>query len=147
VSHSYSQNHLHIVFSTKDRRKLITPSMQPKLWSYMAGIGRNHGFLVLSNGGMEDHVHLLIQLPPALALAQAISLLKANSSNWMNDHGLQFGWQQGYGAFSVSASSLRKVEQYIANQAKHHRKMTFETEFKDLLRKHGIEFDPKYVFG
>ena len=147
MSHSYSQNHLHIVFSTKDRHKLITASMQPKLWSYLAGIGRNHGFLVLANGGIEDHVHLLIQLPPVLALAQAISLLKSNSSKWMTDHGLQFGWQEGYGAFSVSASNLSKVEKYIANQAKHHRKMTFETEFEDLLRKHGIEFDPKYVFG
>src|SRR5579871_266898 len=113
----------------------------------MAGIGRNHGFLVLASGGIENHVHLLIQLPPVLALAQAISLLKANSSKWMNEHGLQFGWQEGYGAFSVSASNLGKVRKYIANQAEHHRKMTFETEFVDLLRKHGIEFDPKYVFG
>ena len=74
MSHSYSQNHLHIVFSTKDRQKLIKPAMQPKLWSYMAGIGRNHGFLVLANSGMPDHVHLLIQLPPVLALAEAIIL-------------------------------------------------------------------------
>ena len=74
MSHSYSQNHLHIVFSTKNRQKLIEPAMQPKLWSYMAGIGRNHGVLVLANGGMSDHVHLLIQLPPVLALAEAISV-------------------------------------------------------------------------
>ncbi len=80
VSHSYSQNHLHVVFSTQGRQKLIHRSMQPKLWSYMAGIGRNHGFLVLANGGMEDHVHVLIQLPPMLALAKAVSLVKANSS-------------------------------------------------------------------
>jgi putative transposase len=64
----------------------------------------------------------------------------------MGDHGLQFGWQEGYGAFSVSASNLGKVKKYIANQAEHHRKMTFETEFVDLLQKYGIEFDPKYVF-
>ena len=90
MSHSYSQNYLHIVFSTKDRQKLIAPAMRPKLWSYMAGIGRNHGFLVLANGGMSDHVHLLIQLPPVLALAEAISLVKSNSSRWMNDHGMEF---------------------------------------------------------
>ena len=147
MSHSYSQNHLHVVFSTKDRTKLIDQAMQPKLWAYMAGIARNHGFLVLANGGMEDHVHLLIQLAPVLSLAKAVSLLKANSSTWMKDHGLRFAWQQGYGAFSVSASNLSAVERYIANQAKHHRKITFEDEFLGLLRKHGIPFDLKYVFG
>jgi putative transposase len=93
MSHSYSQNHLHIIFSTKDRQKLIAPAMQPKLWSYMAGIARNHGFLVLANGGMSDHVHLLIQLPPVLALAETISVVKTNSSRWMNEHGMNFNWQ------------------------------------------------------
>jgi putative transposase len=146
MSHTYSQNHLHVVFSTKSRKKLIDRAMQPKLWSYMAGIGRNHGFLVLANGGMEDHVHLLIQLPPVLALAKAVSLLKANSSKWMNEHGLRFAWQQGYGTFSVSASNLEIVRRYIANQERHHRKMTFEDEFLGLLKKHGIQYDPKYVF-
>jgi putative transposase len=147
LSHSYSQNHLHVVFSTKDRLKLIDQPMQPKLWAYMAGIARNHGFLVLTNGGMEDHVHLLIQLAPVLSLAKAVSLLKANSSTWMKDHGLKFAWQEGYGAFSVSASKLGTVERYIANQARHHRRMTFENEFLGLLRKHKIPFDPRYVFG
>jgi REP element-mobilizing transposase RayT len=147
MSHSYSQNYLHIVFGTKERRKLIAEARQPKLWSYMGGIGRNHGFLVLANGGMEDHVHLLIQLPPVLALAKAVSLLKSNSSRWMNEHGTKFSWQEGYGAFSVSASGLSTVERYIANQPRHHKKMTFEEEYIALLTKHGIQFDPKYVFG
>jgi len=143
VSHSYSQSYHHIIFSTKERRRLIEKPMQPKLWSYMAGIGRNHGFLVLANGGIEDHAHLLIQLPPQLALAKAISLVKANSSRWMSEHGMRFAWQEGYGAFSVSASSLERVKSYIANQERHHRKMTFEEEFIGFLRKHRIEFDPK----
>ena len=98
MSHTFSQNHLHVVFSTKERKKLIPPSMQPKLWAYMAGIARNHEFLVLANRGMDDHVHLLIQLPPVLPLAKAVSLLKSNSSNWMNEHGMKFSWQKGYGA-------------------------------------------------
>ncbi|HYX52778.1 MAG TPA: transposase [Candidatus Limnocylindrales bacterium] len=68
MPHTYSQNYLHVVFSTKERRKLIKQQMQPKLWSYMAGIARNHNFLVLANGGMDDHAHLLIQLPPVLSL-------------------------------------------------------------------------------
>ena len=146
MSHSYAQNHLHVVFSTKERRKIIDHQMQPKLWSYMAGIGRNHGVLFLANGGVEDHVHLLIQLPPVLALAKAISLIKANSARWMNEHGIKFAWQEGYGAFSVSASNLAVVERYIQNQRKRHQKITFEQEFLALLKKHRIEFDPRYVF-
>jgi REP element-mobilizing transposase RayT len=120
--------------------------MQPKLWAYMAGIARNHDFLVLANGGIEDHVHLLIQLPPVLSLAKAVSLLKSNSSSWMSEHGMSFAWQEGYGAFSVSASNMATVKRYIANQEKHHRRRTFEDEFIALLKKHDIPFDPKYVF-
>jgi REP element-mobilizing transposase RayT len=147
MPHSFVQNYVHVVFSTKEREKLLNKPMQPKLWSYMAGVARNHDFLVLANGGMEDHVHLLLQLPPTLALAKAIALIKANSSRWIGEHGIRFAWQEGYGAFSVSASNRGVVEKYIANQEKHHRRMTFEREFLGLLKKHGIEFDPKYVFG
>ncbi len=147
VSHTYSQNHIHVVFSTKERQKLIPPRMQPKLWAYMAGIARNHDFLVVANGGIEDHIHLLIQLPATLALAKAVSLLKSNSSSWMSEHRTRFDWQEGYGAFSVSASNLGTVERYIQNQAVHHKKITFEQEFIALLKKHRIAFDPKYVFG
>ena len=147
MSHTYVQNHIHVVFSTKERRKLIQKQMQAKLWAYMAGIGRNHDFLVIANGGVEDHTHLLIQLPPTLALAKAVSLLKANSSGWMSEHGIRFAWQEGYGAFSVSASNIDKVVRYIRDQEKHHRRRTFEQEFVAMLKKHGIEFDPKYVFG
>jgi REP element-mobilizing transposase RayT len=146
MGHTYAQNHLHVVFSTKQRRKIIDVSMQPKLWSYMAGIARNHNFLVLANGGMGDHVHLLIQLPPVLSLAKAVSLLKANSSSWMSEHGMNFAWQEGYGAFSVSASNMENVKRYIANQEKHHRRRSFEDEFIGLLKKHGIPFDPQFVF-
>jgi REP element-mobilizing transposase RayT len=89
MSHSYVHNHLHVVFSTKGRKKLIAKQTQSMLWSYMAGIARNHDFLVIANGGMEDHVHLLVQLIPALSLSKAIALLKANSSRWMNEHGIR----------------------------------------------------------
>lgn len=147
MPHTYSQNHLHVVFSTKERRKLITKEFQPKLWSYVAGIGRNNDFLVLANGGMEDHAHLLIQLPATLTLAKAVQLLKGSSSKWANEHGREFSWQEGYGAFGVSKSNINAVTKYITNQEKHHRKITFEEEFIAFLEKHGIEYDPRYVFG
>ena len=147
MSHSYVQNHLHVVFSTKHREKLIAKTMQRKLWSYMAGIARNHDFLVIASGGMEDHVHLLILLPPILTLAKAINFLKTNSSSWMSEHGTKFAWQEGYGAFAVCKSKIEAVVRYINEQERHHRKRSFEDEFISLLKKHGIDYDPRYVFG
>ena len=145
MPHSFAQNNLHIVFSTKQRRDLIAKEIQPKLWPYIATIARNHGMQVLAVGGTANHVHVLLRLPPSLALARTITLLKSNSSKWMNEHGKGFAWQEGYGAFSVSASNVPRVMLYVQNQEAHHRKVSFEGEYMMLLKKHGIEFDPKYV--
>jgi putative transposase len=93
-------------------------------------------------GETEDHLHILFHLPPKLALAKAVLLMKSNSSKWLNEGGTDFAWQEGYGAFSVSASNLDSVIRYIRNQEKHHRKFTFEEEFRVILRRHGIECDP-----
>ncbi len=147
LSHSFAQNHLHVVFGTKERRNLISNEIQPQLWAYLAGIGRNHGMFVPAVGGAANHAHVLFQLPAALPLAKAILLLKSNSSKWMNEQGKRFAWQEGYGAFSVSASNLAAVTKYIQNQEAHHRKISFEQEYLALLKKHGVEFDPKYVWG
>jgi REP-associated tyrosine transposase len=91
--------------------------------------------------GMSDHAHLLFHLPPTVALAKAVQLLKTNSSKWMNDHGRRFAWQDGYGGFSVSVSNTPTVAKYVRNQEQHHRKMTFEEEYRALLKKHGIDPD------
>jgi putative transposase len=147
MSHAYTKNHLHVVFSTKGRVKSIANEIQPELWSYMAGICKHQKMVPVAINGVEDHVHLLFHLPSTLTLAKAINLIKVNSSGWMNDAGRKFNWQEGYGAFSVSESNLDKVAQYIRNQKNHHKRMTFEDEFLGLLKKHKIEFDPKYVFG
>ena len=135
---------MHVIFSTKDRRKIIEKELQPRLWAYLAGIGKHHDINMLAVGGTEDHVHLLFHLPPKLALAKAVLLLKANSSKWMNK---DLSWQEGYGAFSVSASNLESVIRYVRNQQKHHRKFTFEAEFRAILRRHGIECDPRDLLG
>jgi putative transposase len=147
MSHSFSKNHVHVVFSTKDRRRTISETMQPEMWSYLAGICRNEKMVSVAVGGIADHVHLLFHLPPTISLAKAISVLKSNSSRWMNERGIKFAWQEGYGAFSVSASNLTTVSRYIRDQKTHHRKFSFEDEFLTLLRKHKVDFDPQSVFG
>ncbi len=147
MPHAFTKNHQHVVFSTKGRRKIISSEIQPRLWSYMTGICRNHGMVSVAVGGIDDHAHLLFHLPPTITLSKAISMIKANSSKWMNEHERGFAWQEGYASFSVSESNLEAVAKYIRNQRQHHRRMTFEEEYLALLKKHRIDFDPKYVFG
>src|SRR5271165_4992576 len=103
MSHTYTQNVIHIVFSTKNRQRAIQRAFQPKLWAYVIDICKKEGILVHAIGGVEDHLHLLAQIPPTLAVAKAVSVVKANSSRWAHEQGCRFSWQQGYGAFSVSA--------------------------------------------
>jgi putative transposase len=147
MPHTYAQNTIHVVFSTKDRSKLIPKEFQPRLWAYAAGICKKEGIFVHAIGGMEDHIHVLVQIPPTLALAKAVNALKSNSSRWANEQGCAFAWQQGYAAFSVSASNVPAVVRYIQNQEAHHKKMNFEAEFLALLKRHRVAYDPKFVFG
>jgi REP element-mobilizing transposase RayT len=146
MAHSYAQNHIHLVFSTKKRLKLIPKELQPRLWAYIAGICKNNDMLSFAVGGMPDHVHVLFRLPPTLPLVRAVTLIKSNSSKWLREKGLRFAWQQGYGAFSVSSSHVSKVIKYIDNQEMHHQRFTFEDEFITMLKKHGIAYDPEHVF-
>ncbi|MGA2857549.1 MAG: IS200/IS605 family transposase [Candidatus Sulfotelmatobacter sp.] len=147
MAHRYPNILIHCVFSTKNRQDLTPPELLPKLWKYLSGIGRNHGVVVLAAGGMSNHSHLLIALPPDMPVAKAVQVLKANSSRWLREHGLDFAWQEGYGAFSVSSSNKDAVKNYIEHQAEHHRKRSYESEFEAMLRKSGIAFDPKETFG
>jgi REP-associated tyrosine transposase len=147
MSHSYAQNVLHVVFSTKERRKAIPAELQPRMWAYVADICKKHEILVHAVGGMEDHIHLLIQVPPTMALAKAVLTMKSNSSRWANEEGHRFAWQHGYAAFSVSASLVPLVVRYIRNQEAHHKRMTFDAEFLAMLKKHGVEYDPKFALG
>jgi REP-associated tyrosine transposase len=141
MSHAFVKNHIHLIFGTKNRTISIARDVQANLWSYLAGICRNQGMAAIAINGMEDHAHLLFHLPPIMSLAKAVQLIKANSSKWMNEHRRRFAWQEGYGAFSVSISNTAAVAKYIRNQEQHHRKMTFEQEYRALLQKHGVEGD------
>ena len=142
---SFVSNNIHIAFSTKGREKLIPPGRQKKLWGYMAGITKNLKATPMAIGGMEDHAHLRVALPSDLDIATYVNKVKANSSKWVNENEGGFAWQKGSGAFSVSASNLAVVTQYIETQATHHKKMDSREEFLALLKRHGVPFDPQYV--
>ncbi len=147
MAHRYPNILIHCIFSTKERRDLIPLELIPRLCKYFAGIGRNHGVSVLAAGGTSNHSHLLIALPPDISVAKAVQVLKANSSRWLREHGLDFAWQEGYGAFSVSSSNKTAVVDYIQHQAEHHQKRSYESEFEAMLRKSGIAFDSREAFG
>jgi REP element-mobilizing transposase RayT len=147
MPHTYAQNTVHIIFSTKDRRKSIPKEFQPGLWAYIAGICKNHAIFTQAIGGAADHIHLLIQLPQSLPLAKAILTIKSNSSRWAHAQNHKFAWQEGYAAFSVSASQVPAVVRYIQNQEAHHKNMRFDAEFLALLKKHGVSFNPKFALG
>lgn len=145
MSHTYSSLLVHCVFSTKERRDLVR---EPRLlWRYLAGIAQAKQIPLVAVGGTANHVHLLLDLPPTMQLAQALQHLKGNSSHWLNQEKAPFAWQQGYGAFAIGASQRENVLAYIANQGEHHKKWTFEQEFITLLQKYGIEYDSRFVLG
>jgi putative transposase len=144
MAHTYASIFIHCIFSTKDRQPLISADRMAALCDYIGGIAKSEGFTLITAGGTADHIHLLFILPAPNALAHAVQKLKGSSSRWM---GKTFAWQEGYGAFSVSASQVPVVKKYIENQVEHHRKRSFEEEFTSLLRSCGVEYDPKFVFG
>jgi REP element-mobilizing transposase RayT len=148
MSHTYASNRVHIVFSTKNRKELISEPNQALLWAFLAGIGNKVGAQVFKVGGTSNHLHALIALPATLSLAAAVQRIKSSSSQWMGENGVKgFEWQQGYAAFSVSASGVDAVVKYIDGQAEHHAKYSFEDEFRSLLIRHGVPFNERYVFG
>jgi putative transposase len=147
MPHTYAQNTLHIIFSSKDRLKSIPKEFQSDLWSYVAGICKNHGIFTQVIGGAADHIHHLVELPRSLPPSKAVLTIKSNSSRCAGTRGHKFAWQEGYAAFSVSASLVPTVVRYIQNQEAHHRKMGFDAEFLALLKKHGVSFEPKFALG
>ena len=145
---TYTNLLYHIIFSTKGRRPLITPTLRIEMDKYIGGVVRNPGVL-LEAGGMPDHTHLVAMLRADTSVAEMIRLVKSNSSKWTNVRGIihePFAWQSGYGAFSVSASQLEGVRKYVRGQEEHHRKRTFQEEFREFLERHGIEYDERYLW-
>ena len=146
---SYVSAYFHCVFSTKERRPFITAPLRERLWPYLAGIARENHMKALEVGGMPDHIHILLSLPPTIPIAKALQLIKGGSSKWVHDtfpERALFAWQVKYGAFSTSASLLDTTIQYIRNQEEHHQNLSFKDEFRALLERHGIQYDERYLW-
>jgi REP element-mobilizing transposase RayT len=120
------------------------------LFPYLGGIARDNQFATVEVGGVEDHVHLLLALPSTLTIAQAMQYIKGSSSRWIHltfPELLDFGWQNGYGAFSIGQNQVERTVHYIRNQEEHHRQQTFQDEFLQFLRTHGLELDARYIWS
>jgi putative transposase len=146
---SLSKIILHIIFSTKNREPWIDLAIRPRLHAYLATICRDLGAQAFRVDGVADHVHIVTTLPRTLSQAQMVEQAKKTSSKWikvLEPRYRGFFWQRGYGAFSVSVSQLDAVLQYLQTQEEHHRTRTFQEEYRELLNRHGIEFDERYVW-
>ena len=149
MANTYSQLFYHVVFSTKGRLKFIGQEIEERVWAYLGGIARKHRLTALQIGGIEDHAHGLVMAKPVVAPFEIPMWLKGESSKWIHDEFSRlskFGWQDGYGIFSVSKSNVPAVIDYIKNQRAHHRNQTFEEEYLSLLKLHGVDFDERFVF-
>jgi REP element-mobilizing transposase RayT len=141
--------YVHLVFSTKNREPFIGPDLAPRLYAYIGGILRETGSVLLEAGGMPDHIHLLVSLGRQTSVADAVRNVKANSSRWVHEtfpNRAAFGWQNGYGAVTVSHSNVEAVREYIRGQAEHHKTKTFQDELREFLRRHAIDWDERYVW-
>ena len=150
MGHTYISILVHAVFSTRNRLPIIDALLAERLHPYLCGIARENGFKILGVGGVADHIHLLLSLPGATPPSKAVQLLKGGSSKWIHEtfrEHAKFAWQEGYGAFSVGVSQVDDTLRYIANQADHHRKTTFQDEYRAFLFRHGITIDENHVWG
>ena len=128
---------------------MITPELQSRLFPYMGGIARDNKMKAIEIGGTDDHVHLLLSMSSTLSIAKAMQLIKGGSSKWVHDTFREhrtFEWQEGYGAFSIGMSDVKRTVDYIRNQAEHHQRKDFKGEFLDFLKKPEIEYDERYIW-
>jgi len=141
--------YVHLVFSTKQRERVLTSEIRERLFPYLAAILNRHHSPALKVGGHHDHVHVLLRLPRTVALSELVGELKGESSKWLKREFPAFGgfaWQAGYGAFSVSASQLDEVSDYIIKQDLHHDTTSFQDEYRRLLNRFGVDYDERYVW-
>ena len=149
MANTFTQVHIHIVFSVRNRASLIHDHWREDLHRYVTGIVQNKGHKMLAVNSMPDHIHIFIGLKPDVAISDIVRDIKANSSKWINEEKRipgRFEWQEGYGAFSYAHSQVQDVIAYIRNQQEHHRVRTFREEYVEFLHKFNVSYNPKYVF-
>lgn len=138
---------VHLIFSTKQRKPLITSEIRSDLFAYLGGIAREMRGTALIINGTCDHVHMLLRIRPADSIAEIVRVIKTNSSRWIHHKGQrEFAWQAGYGVFSVSESSIPAVSKYIAAQDEHHKRHSFQQEFVAFLKKNNVAYDERYIW-
>jgi REP element-mobilizing transposase RayT len=148
MADSYSSLYYHIVFSTKHREPWIRQDIEQRVWSFLGGIADRYGMTPLRIGGLEDHLHVVVAIPPTLTVSKAVQMLKGGSSRWVRTTFPDldaFGWQDGYGAFTVSKSQLPATITYVEQQRERHETWSFQEEYRTLLERHGIQYDERYV--
>lgn len=149
MANTYSQIYVQVVFAVYGRESLIQKEWKTELYKYISGIVRNKGQKLLAVNGVEDHIHILLNIKPNITLSDLVRDLKANSSRFVNEKRYvrgKFMWQEGFGAFSYSISQLDDVIGYIGRQEKHHRENSFTDEYLEYLDRFNVDFDKKYVF-
>lgn len=145
---TYSSLIYHIVFSTKMREPWISQDIEQSVWSYIGAIADQHGMTPLGIGGIDDHLHVVVAIPATMAVSRAVQMLKGGSSRWIRTtfpHFEGFGWQNGYGAFSVSRSRLESTLDYVARQRERHEGWSFELEYETMLDRHRVEYDATHL--
>jgi REP element-mobilizing transposase RayT len=141
--------HYHVVFSTKHRRDSIRATWRPRLHAYLGGAIREAGGVPECIGGTADHIHIMMELKATHRLSDVLRNVKGGSSLWIHEElgEAGFGWQEGYGAFSLSADHRTRLRGYIENQEQHHRSRRYEDEYLSFLKRNGVVFDERYVWG
>ena len=144
---TYTQILYHIVFTTKERRPVLADARRDDLYRYISGVIKNNRSRTVWINGVKDHVHILMSVHPTIALAELLKDVKVASSVWIKENKIfpNFeGWQEGYGAFTYSLRDEPEMIAYLKSQEEHHRKVTFEEEYRKLLLDYGIKFDERY---
>jgi len=140
---------VHVIFSTKNREPWIGAHVRERLHAYLATVSRDNGAFVYRVGGVADHVHMVCTLPRTVSQSDLLEEVKKHSSRWIKELDprlASFAWQRGFGIFSVSPSRLADVIAYVEAQEEHHRQLTFQEEYRNFLKKHGVAFDERYVW-
>ena len=146
---SLARLYIHLVFSTKYRQSFLTDAIRESLHAYISTVIDNLGCQALLINSIEDHIHILFELSRTVAVSQAVEKVKTASSKWMKTQGDEwtgFAWQAGYGAFTVSASNVQVVRNYVENQREHHRLQSFQDEYRAFLDQHGVAYDERYAW-